>query len=131
MSEQRPDQLSTWQKRAMQVPESIDLFLGGGRGGGKSFLLAALFLRHCEQHKDRARCLVVRKSFPGLQDLEAEFLAYYRAIYGNALKFDSQKHRFTLPNGATIQLDQLERESEFSKRSEERRVGKECRYRRS
>src|SRR5690554_327498 len=115
MSEQRPDQLSTWQKQAMQVPESIDLFLGGGRGGGKSFLLAALFLRHCEQHKDRARCLVVRKSFPGLQDLEAEFLAYYRAIYGNALKFDSQKHRFTLPNGATIQLDQLERESEFSK----------------
>jgi len=113
--EQRPDQLSHWQQQAMTVPESIDLFLGGGRGGGKSFLLAALFFRHCEQHSDQARCLVVRKSFPGLQDLEAEFLAYYRSIYGTALRFDAQKHRFTLPNGATIQLDQMEREADFQK----------------
>lgn len=113
--EQRPDQLSKWQSQAMTVPESIDLFLGGGRGGGKTFLLAALFLRHCEQHGEHARCLVVRKSFPGLQDIEAEFRTYFGSIYGKALKFDAQKHRFTLPNGATIQLDQLEREQEFSK----------------
>lgn len=115
MTTPKPDQLSAWQIKAMGVPESLDLFLGGGRGGGKSFLIAALFLRHCEQHGDKARCLVVRKSFPGLQDLEAEFRAYYGAIYGKALRFDAQKHRFTLPNGATIQLDQLEREQEFSK----------------
>ncbi|MBQ0834456.1 phage terminase large subunit [Marinobacter sp.] len=113
--EQRPDQLSKWQQQAMTVPESLDLFLGGGRGGGKSFLLAALFLRHCEQHGSNARCLVVRKSFPGLQDLEAEFRTYFANVYGNALRFDGQKHRFTLPNGATIQLDQLERENDFSK----------------
>lgn len=113
--EQRPDQLSKWQAQAMAVPESFDLFLGGGRGGGKSFLLAALFLRHCEQHGDNARCLVVRKSFPGLQDLEAEFRQYFGAVYGDSLRQDVQKHRFTLPNGATIQLDQLERESDFQK----------------
>jgi hypothetical protein len=113
--EQRPDQLSEWQSQAMTVPESIDLFLGGGRGGGKSFLLAALFLRHCEQHGDQARCLVVRKSFPGLQDLEAEFRQYFTSIYGTALRFDAQKHKFTLPNGSTIQLDQMEREADFAK----------------
>lgn len=113
--EQRPDQLSKWQQQAMTVPESLDLFLGGGRGGGKSFLLAALFLRHCEQHGSNARCLVVRKSFPGLQDLEAEFRTYFANVYGDKLRFDGQKHRFTLPNGATIQLDQLERENDFSK----------------
>ncbi|WP_417522345.1 phage terminase large subunit [Marinobacter sp.] len=113
--EQRPDQLSPWQAQAMAVPESLDLFLGGGRGGGKSFLLAALFLRHCEQYGEHARCLVVRKSFPGLQDLEAEFRAYFGAVYGDKLRFDGQKHRFTLPSGATLQLDQLERENDFSK----------------
>ena len=114
-SEQRPDQLSEWQQKAMGVPESFDLFLGGGRGGGKTHLLAALFLRHCEQHGHDARCLVVRKSFPGLQDIETEFLSFFRAVYGSALRFDGQKHRFTLPGGGTIQLDQLEREPDFSK----------------
>ena len=111
----KANQLSAWQSQAMAVPEQFDLFLGGGRGGGKTHLLAALFLRHCEQHGADAKCLVVRKSFPALQDLEAEFLKYFRSIYGTALKADGQKHRFTLPNGAVIQLDQLERESDFQK----------------
>ena len=88
----RPDQLSPWQERAMTIPEAFDLFLGGGRGPGKTHLLAALFLRHCEQYGDRARCLVVRKSFPGLEELEAEFLAYFRSVYGRTLKHDAQKH---------------------------------------
>lgn len=110
-----PDQLSSWQQQAMGVPESFDLFLGGGRGGGKSHLLAALFLRHCEQHGDRAKCLVVRLSHPGLEEIEAEFGGYFGAVYGRALRHDSQKHRFTLPNGGTIRLDQLEREGDFAK----------------
>jgi len=113
--QQQPGDLSRWQQQAMTVPEQFDLFLGGGRGGGKSHLLAALFLRHCEQYGERARCLVVRRSFPGLQDLEAEFRSYFTTIYGNALKIDVNKHRFTLPGGAIIQLDQLERESDFQK----------------
>ncbi len=111
----RPDQLSPWQEKAMCIPEAFDLFLGGGRGPGKTHTLAALFLRHCEQHGSKARCLVVRKSFPGLEELEAEFLAYFRSVYGRALKHDAQRHRFTLPNGATIRLDQLEREADFQK----------------
>lgn len=108
-------ELSQWQQRAMCVPEDFDLFLGGGRGSGKSHMLAALFLRHCEQHGSRARCLVVRKSFPGLEELEAEFATYFGSIYGRRLKHDTQKHRFTLPNGGTIRLDQLEREADFQK----------------
>ncbi len=111
----KPDQLSEWQKKAMAVPEAFDLFLGGGRGGGKSHLLAALFLRHCEQHGENAKCLIVRKSFPALQDLEQSLVTFFRMVYGNALKADMNKHRLTLPNGATIQLDQLEREQDFQK----------------
>jgi hypothetical protein len=99
----------------MTVPERFDLALTGGRGGGKTHLLGALFLRHAEQHQEQARCLVVRRSFPGLQDLEQEFRIFFHAVYGGSLKFDGQKHRFTLPNGATIQLDQLEREADFQK----------------
>lgn len=114
-TEQRPDQLSPWQQQAMTVPESLDLFLGGGRGCGKTYTLCALYLRHCEQFGERARCLVVRKSFPGRQDIEAEFRAYLTAVYGPSLKYDGQRHKFTLPGGGTIQLDQLEREPDFAK----------------
>ncbi|MCW5601813.1 phage terminase large subunit [Nitrosomonas sp.] len=111
----RPDQLAPWQAKAMAVPESYDLALTGGRGGGKTHLLAALFLRHCEQYQNQARCLVIRKTFPGLVDLESELRSYFFQIYGKSASFDGQKHRFTFPNGSTIQLDQLERESDFEK----------------
>lgn len=111
----RADSLSPWQASAMAVPEEFDLALTGGRGGGKTRLLAALFLRHAEQHGARARCLVVRRSFPGLQDLEAEFIAFFHEVYGGRAKYDGQKHQFRLPNGATIQLDQLEREADYLK----------------
>ena len=111
----RADSLSPWQQQAMAVPEQYDLALTGGRGGGKTRLLGALFLRHCEQYGARARCLIVRRSFPGLQDLEQELIAFFFEVYGNACRFDGQKHIFRLPNGATIQLDQLERESDYLK----------------
>lgn len=114
-TEQRPDQLSAWQQQAMGVPEGFDLALAGGRGGGKTFLLAALFLRHCEQHGSRARCLVIRKSFPGLQDIESEFRQYLSSVYGSALRYDGNRHIFTLPKGGTIRLDQIEREPDFQK----------------
>ena len=34
--------LSAFQSRALRIPEKFDLFLGGGRGGAKSFTLALL-----------------------------------------------------------------------------------------
>lgn len=111
----KADSLAPWQQQAMAVPEAYDLALAGGRGGGKTRLLAAIFLRHCEQHGDKARCLVVRRSFPGLMDLEAEFRAFFGEIYGPAVRYDQQKHRFTLPGGGVITLDQLEREADFMK----------------
>jgi len=116
MVDQRPDQLSEWQKQAMAVPESFDLALAGGRGGGKTRLLFVLFLRHAEQWKDQARCLVVRRSFPGLSELESDLHAFLSAVYGHkGFNHDRRTHKFTLPNGATIQLDQLESERDFSK----------------
>ncbi len=62
--------LSEFQQRTMAVPEDFDLFLGGGRGGGKSFVMALLCLRHAEQYADRARMLFIRRSYAGLRDFE-------------------------------------------------------------
>ena len=38
-------QLSDFQRRVLGIPEEVDLFLGGGRGGAKSYTLAILALR--------------------------------------------------------------------------------------
>ena len=115
MKEQRADDLSKWQSKAATVPEQFDLALMGGRAGGKTRLLLTLMLRHCEQYKSAARCLVVRKSFPGLMDIEAEIHSYLFSIYGDHYRFEGNKHRFTLPSKGTIQLDQLENETDWQK----------------
>jgi hypothetical protein len=48
-------------------------------------------------------------------DIEAEAREFFHSVYGNSYRFDGQKHKFTLPNGGTIQLDQLETETDFQK----------------
>lgn len=40
--------LNEFQAGVLAVPEEVDLFLGGGRGGGKSYALALLAMRHIE-----------------------------------------------------------------------------------
>ena len=37
--------LTPFQERVLFIPEGFDLFLGGGRGGGKSTTMALLALR--------------------------------------------------------------------------------------
>ena len=54
----------------MLLPEEVDVFLGGGRGGGKSYALALLALRYVEQYGAAARILYLRKSYRGLADWE-------------------------------------------------------------
>ncbi len=63
-------EFNDFQQRALAVPEELDLFLGGGRGGGKSYLLALLALRHVEQYGAAARILYVRRTYKGLADAE-------------------------------------------------------------
>ncbi len=39
-----------FQRRVLLIPEEYDLFLGGGRGGGKSYSFIFMAIRHAEQH---------------------------------------------------------------------------------
>jgi hypothetical protein len=71
-------EMSAFQQRVMAVPEENDLFLGGGRGGGKSVALALLALRHAEEYGDKARILYLRQSFPGV----ADFVGLTRELFG-------------------------------------------------
>ena len=108
-------QLSPFQNRVLLVPEKFDLFLGGGRGGAKSFTLAILALRHLEQYGAKGKVLYLRRSHKGCADFQSLCLDLFGPIYGAALRFNAQEGLFRFPNGGTLEINQLESQSDFSK----------------
>jgi hypothetical protein len=104
-----------FQRRVLMTPEDHDLFLGGGRGGGKSFAIAILMLRHAEQYRERARMLFVRQSFPGVVDFEQTTRDVFGLVYGRGATYNAASHLWRFPNGGTLQLDQLENHNDFQK----------------
>ena len=65
-----PLELSPFQQRVCAVPESFNVFSGGGRDGAKSHALAILALRHAAQYGEKARILYLRQTYKGLSDFE-------------------------------------------------------------
>lgn len=113
MNQQLP--LSEFQRRVMLVPEEFDLFLGGGRGGGKSYGLGVLGLRHAEQYGNRARILYVRQTYKGLADFELVTRDLFGTVYGTAARYRSDEHVWRLPGGAHFELGQLENAGDYGK----------------
>ena len=107
--------LSAFQTRVLAVPEEYDLALMGGRGGGKSFLMMLLALRHCDQYKARARVLYVRLTHRATLDWSSLCLEWFSRIYGSALRFNSGEGIFKMPGGGTIECNQVETEQDLSK----------------
>lgn len=107
--------LSDFQQRVLLVPEEYDIFLGGGRGGAKSYTDALLALRHAEQYGERARVLYLRKSYKGLADFELVTRDMFGMVYGSAARYNAAEHVWRLPNGAYIELGQLESAADYAK----------------
>src|SRR5206468_1487064 len=91
------------------------LFLGGGRGGSKSYTLAILALRHAEQYGAKARILYLRQSHKGCADFESLCLELFGTIYGRGFRYNSQEGLGRFPNGATLEINQLETPGEYAK----------------
>lgn len=108
-------QLNPFQLKLLAAPEELDVFAGGGRGGGKSYGLALLALRHCEQYGDRARVLYLRKTYAGLRDFELVTRELFGMVYGNSARYNGTEHLWRLPNGGYIELGQLEDASDYAK----------------
>ena len=111
----QPIQLSPFQERVLRIPEEFDVFLGGGRGGAKSYTLALLALRHVEQYAARARALYLRRTHKGCADFISLVLDQCSPIYGTALRFNAQEGLFRFPNGGTLEVNQLEGAADYAK----------------
>lgn len=105
---------TAYQARVLSVPENMDLFLGGGRGGGKSHCKALLILRHVEQYRERARVLYVRKTYKGLSDFELVLRQLFSAAYGSAASYNASEHIFRLPYGY-VELAQVDSFAAYDK----------------
>lgn len=108
-------EFNDFQQRALTVPEELDLFLGGGRGGGKSYLLALLAMRHVEQYGAAARILYIRRTYKGLADAELIMRSLFGMVYGTAARFNAAEHIWRFPNGGYLELGQLETQSDYAK----------------
>ena len=108
-------ELSDFQKNVCEIPEQFDLFLGGGRGGAKSFTMAILALRHCEQYKEKARVLYIRQTYKGLADFESLTRELFGQLYRNKASYNATEHVWRLPNGGYVELGQLESPRDYTK----------------
>ncbi len=111
------DQLkvSPFQSKVLVVPELYDMFLGGGRGGAKSYSLALLAMRHIEQYGSRARVLYLRKTYKGLSDFESMTRDLFGNIYGRSARFNASEHVWKFASGGYFELGQLEGEGDYGK----------------
>ena len=80
--------LLAFQRRVLAIPESYDVFLGGGRGGAKSYTFALIALRHAEQYQQRARILYLRQSYKGVADFEAMCRDLFDTVYGTGVRYN-------------------------------------------
>lgn len=99
----------------MLAPEACDLFLGGGRGGGKSYALALLALRHVHQHGKAARILYVRQTYKGLSDFELLTRDLFGKIFGTGARYNQSDHTWKFPGGGVLELGQLEGHADYAK----------------
>ncbi|MBP8306375.1 MAG: phage terminase large subunit [Burkholderiaceae bacterium] len=108
-------ELNEFQRHLLALPEEVDAFLGGGRGGGKSYGLALLAMRHCEQYGQRARVLYLRRTYKGLADFELVTRELFGMVYGTGARYNAAEHVWRLPSGAYLELGQLEGHADYTK----------------
>ncbi|HAJ41063.1 MAG TPA: terminase, partial [Alcanivorax sp.] len=108
-------EFNDFQEKTLAIPEELDAFLGGGRGGGKSYALALLAMRHVEMYGNQARILYLRKTYKGMADFELITRELFGMVYGTAARYNQGEHVWKFPNGAYMELGQLETQADYAK----------------
>lgn len=95
-----------FQARLLQVPADVDLFLGGGRGGGKSHGITFLILRHVEQYPG-ARVLYVRRTHRAVEDFATTLGSLFLSAYSGAARHNAAEGFWKLPNRSYVEVGPL------------------------
>ena len=99
----RFDRLSPMQASVLEVPETINIALLGGRGGGKTTAALLLGINHIVKHGDAANVLYARKTYGALSDLTDEFRLLIGELTGGSYDFNKHELKARLLGG-TLQF---------------------------
>lgn len=122
----REIEISEFQKRVLKIPEYISLFLGGGRGGAKTYLVAIIALKHILKYKEKAKILYIRNYVKSLKQFQGIFSNLLDSI-GNIPNFENpdkpikmysfndQDHIYKFFNGAILQMTQMANDEDYNK----------------
>lgn len=92
-----------WTPQAKQVAFMArgehEALYGGAAGGGKSEALVMEALR--QVHIPHYKALILRKTYPQLEELIGKSLGYYPRVYPRA-RYNDSKHTWTFPSGAKV-----------------------------
>lgn len=104
---------SRFQRRILITPENMNLFLGGGRGGGKSTGSLFACARHETQYGARSRQLVVRPdNAKGASDFEDQAEALYKQAFSpSRVSRNRQEHLIRVKDGGTLEFSALDKEA--------------------
>lgn len=109
-------ELSPFQQRACAVPEEWSIALTGGRGGGKSWAMAILILRHIVRYGDRARVLFVRQTHQGCEDFVLILRELFMKIWGPGVRYNANDGIWRgFPGGGYVEINQLSSYAEYGK----------------
>lgn len=105
--------ISEFQNEILAIPLEWNLFLGGGKGGSKSFSLMLLVEQHLATFASDARAVVLRRSYGELEQLIDHYLLILSALYGPAFakkSFNKGEMTFHHPGGGRCEMGYLDSE---------------------
>jgi hypothetical protein len=109
------------QEKILAIPETYNLALLGGRGGGKTYAVGLLVLRHLNKYGEAARVLVCRENYAGLRAIEELMEKFVMAAFPDRVKFNRNDHLMRVEGSGQIEFQQIDGPGSISKM-----LGREC-----
>lgn len=80
-----------------------EIFFGGAAGGGKSDALIGRILQHANEYGSACRAILIRQSYPTLEELEARCLELFTPIWGDkCYKAGTKRFELETANGTAM-----------------------------
>jgi hypothetical protein len=108
-------EISEYQDKCLRQNIHANLFLGGGKGGSKTYAGCLLSVQHVELFGADANALVVRLTYDGAKEIKHDLMDIIRRKYDtDPRKFwNGDAKTFTFPSGGRIEVGYLNHEDDL------------------